>query len=151
MREAGLGPRASGVGWGLRRAMAIAALIFGGLALFAGSPYQKPKDVSATELATWVKDRKPGLRVVDLRPKAEFVDYHIPGAEHATLETLNVRDGETVVVVADAASAVRAANVIGRRGFILRGGFDAWREEIANPKKPTPISRYFGGVRRGGC
>ena len=148
---AGLGPRASALGWGLRRPMAVVALILGSLAVFAGSPYSKPKDVSATELATWVKDRKPGLRVVDLRPKAEFVDYHIPGAEHATVEGLTVHDGETVVLVADARNAERAASVLGSRAYVLRGGFDAWREEIANPKKPTPISRYFGAARRGGC
>ncbi len=134
-----------------RRALALAALTLGVLAPFAGSPYARPKAVSASELAGWIKTRKPGLRVVDLRSQTEFASYHIPGAQHAALESLSVGDHDTVVLVADGATIEQARQLLGGRVYVLSGGFEAWRNEVMNPKKPTEMTRYFGGVRRGGC
>ncbi len=134
-----------------RRALAVAVLSLGVLAPFAGSPYALPKTVSASDLAGWIRSHRPGLRVVDVRTRAEFDDYHIPGAQHAALESLRVGDGDAVVLVADAAAIEQARQRFGRRVYVLDGGFDAWRNEVLHPKHPTAASRYFGGERRGGC
>ena len=57
--------------------------------------------VTALELAQWIKDRKPGLRVLDVRTDSEFTEFHIPNAEHLPLNalaTLHPRSDETLVL-----------------------------------------------------
>jgi hypothetical protein len=129
----------------VQRTLASLAIIGGALAPFAGSPYL-PQDVDALQLASWIKERKPGLRVVDSRPLPEFNAYHIPGSEHvapADLATMQFRPTDTVVVVT---------------GAILRG----WSDDVMNltiapdasPEaraafdRAAVISRYFGGAPR---
>jgi rhodanese-related sulfurtransferase len=127
----------------VKRTLAAVALILGGLAAFAGSPYLRPKEIGAVRLAQWIKDRKPGLRIVDVRPKSEFDAFHVP----TSVRDVPAEPGsytETVVITDDASSIPSDA-------FVLRGGIDAWRKEVLTPKKPTAVTRYFGGVRRGGC
>ena len=69
----------------VRRALAAAAAILGVLALFAGERrtvrFDDYGDVAPVELAEWIRDRKPNLRVVDVRSEAEFDEYHLPRAE----------------------------------------------------------------------
>jgi rhodanese-related sulfurtransferase len=139
----------------MKRALAATALILGGLAAFAGSPYLRPKEISAVQLAQWIKDRRPGLRIIDLRSKSEFDAFHVPMSVHESASVwprASARDvpaeagtyTETVVITDDASSIPSGT-------YILRGGVDAWRKEVLSPKKPTVVTRYFGGVRRGGC
>src|SRR4051794_30967132 len=100
------------------RSFAVVAVTLGALAAIAGSPYRAPKvrvdvarlaaevaeerdHVTAIELATWIKDREPGLRIVDLRPTAAFDADHVPSAEAVPLETIasiNFDESETVVL-----------------------------------------------------
>ena len=132
----------------LHRTLAAVAIILGTLALFARDPIATPQKVGAEQLATWIKDRKPGLRVVDLRSKEEFAFYHIPTSQHvASLAPAN--DADTIVFVSDG-DKVQIPQTRGHV-YVLHGGFDAWREQVMHPRKPTAISRYFGGERRGGC
>jgi hypothetical protein len=89
----------------LRGALAGFAASGGLMAVFAGSPYlarhgqidvdalasavaHEEDHVTAVELAGWIRERRPGLRVFDLQSDADFVAYHIPGAEHIPLESL---------------------------------------------------------------
>jgi hypothetical protein len=70
----------------IRRALTIAAATLGVLALFAGRQpgnraTRQPTQITAVELAEWIRDRKPNLRVIDLRPEAAFDEYHLPRAE----------------------------------------------------------------------
>jgi rhodanese-related sulfurtransferase len=137
----------------VRRVLAAAAAILGVLALFAGKA-PAIQSVAPVELAEWIRDRKPNLRVVDARSEAEFEEYHLPRAERLTSST-TLADGDTVVLVAG--GSVRARNV-----YVLRGGIKAWIDEVMNPMisadAPTParaayerasaVSRYFGGVPR---
>jgi len=44
--------------------------------------------VTAIELAEWIKDRKQGLRVLDIRSDSEFATFHIPSAERVPLSAL---------------------------------------------------------------
>jgi rhodanese-related sulfurtransferase/uncharacterized membrane protein YedE/YeeE len=154
------------------RALGSVALVLGALAAFAGSPYRETLDVkqlagevtreedhvTAIELATWIKDRKPGLRVLDLRPEAEFDEYHIPRAENVAFDALlqtRYASTDTLVLISDggahAAQGWVFLRALGHQHvYFLRGGLGEWLDEVMNPAKPTALTRYFGGVPRSG-
>ena len=57
--------------------------------------------VSAIQLAEWIRARKQGLRVIDLRSDSEFAEVHIPSASRvalAELPSINAKPGETIVL-----------------------------------------------------
>ena len=173
------------------RALATAAALLGTMAAVAGEPMprrapvrvdaaaiareiEREEDhVTARELATWIRDRRAGLRVLDVRPDPEYAEYHVPTAERVALAdvaALAPRAGETVVLYsgggAHAAQAwvlLRAAGH--RRIYFLRGGVLEWVEDVMNPvlgrdttragraadADVAALSRYFGGVPRRGA
>lgn len=156
----------------VHRALGSAAIVLGALAAFAGSPYRESLDlhrlasevareedhVTAIELAGWIKDRKPGLRVLDLRSEAEFDEYHIPGAESVAFDALlraRYASTDTLVLISDggahAAQGWVFLRALGHQHvYFLRGGLGEWLDEVMNPAKPTALTRYFGGVPRSG-
>jgi rhodanese-like protein len=99
----------------------------------AGSPYMT-RYVDPMQLASWIKDRKPGLEIVDTRSPQEFATVHVPGSQ-------NVRSEPRDAIVVRADGGV----------YLLRGGIDGWVNNVLKAPRPTPLTRYFGGVRRGGC
>ena len=147
-----------------RRILASLAVILGLLAAVAGAPRSIDVDalakqvaneedhVTALELAQWIKDRKPGLRVISVPP----VSSRLPGAEEIALEALTKTQfskDETIVLVSDggahAAQAWVFLRALGHRNvFFLSGGIAEWNAEVLNPPTPTPVTRYFA---RGGC
>jgi len=127
----------------MKWSLAITALFLGALAPFAGSPYQR-REVGAMELAFWIKDRKPGLRVVDLRSQSDFDAFHVPTSVRESVASIHVKPDETIVITGGDASQIQGPNV-----YVLRGGVLAWVNEVA--KSRTAIGNYFGGMRRGGC
>jgi rhodanese-related sulfurtransferase/uncharacterized membrane protein YedE/YeeE len=162
---------------GMHRALGSAAIVLGALAAFAGSPYRESlpdkqlnvqqlasevtreeDHVTAIELATWIKDRKPGLRVLDLRPETEFDEYHIPRAENVTFDALlrpRYASTDTLVLISDggahAAQGWVFLRALGHQHvYFLRGGLGEWLDDVMNPAKPTALTRYFGGVPRSG-
>jgi len=118
----------------------------------AGATFQT---VAPVELAEWIRDRKPNLRVVDVRSEAEFDEYHLPRAERFTSSTAFAPD-DTIVFVAGGERSVH------RDVYVLRGGVHAWIDEVMNPtitadappstraayERASIVSRYFGGVPR---
>lgn len=171
----------------LPRLLAGAALVLGALAPFAGSPFlvhhatvdvaalahsvEREEDhVTALELAQWIKDRRVGLRIIDVRSAAEYEAYHVPGAERIPLDSIATapfRAGETVVLYSEggthAAQAWVFLRALGyREVFFLRGGLYEWLERVMNPTiaagapaaeqaefaRAAALSRYFGGVPR---
>jgi rhodanese-related sulfurtransferase len=168
------------------RALAIGALALGGLAAFVGSPRASGGDVdveslareveteadhvTAIELARWIRDRKPDLRVVDLRDSIDFAQYHLPLAERIPLNRLvstPFTPAETIVLYSGGgAHAAQGWVFLRARGikqvFFLRGGAAEWLDEVMNPLIPVAtasssraeldsiaaLSRYFGGVPR---
>jgi rhodanese-related sulfurtransferase len=137
----------------IHRVLAGLALVAGLLAVFAGNPYVA-KHVTALELARWIRDRKPGLRVIDLRPAADFETYHVPGAQRV-LATF--QPDQTLVLISDggahAAQAWVFVRTMGHRNvYFLRGGINEWLDDVMNPNGPSQeaaaLSRYFGGVPR---
>lgn len=146
------------------RALAALAVVLGLLAALAGAPRSVDVDalakqvaneedhVTALELAQWIRDRKPGLRVISVPP----VSSRLPGAEEIALEALTKTPfgkDETIVLVSDggahAAQAWVFLRALGHRNvFFLRGGVAEWNAEVLNPPAQTPVTRYFA---RGGC
>jgi hypothetical protein len=144
----------------IRRVLAGVAALLGIAALFAGSPYrQRPAaaEVSPVELAEWIRDRKPELRVIDTRPAAEFDEYHLPRAENVVAPASAMfKPTETIVLVAGDVQGIE------HPVYILRGGVGGWIDEVMNPtitenaspaeraayQRASIVSRYFGGVPR---
>jgi rhodanese-related sulfurtransferase len=154
------------------------AAVLGALALAAGEPSTAHRNavddvtsVTAIDVARWLRDPRPALRVLDVRSRSDFDAYHVPGAEHAPLAQLSHREWtrESIVVLyaEDDARAARAGRLLRARGadtvHVLRGGLRGWIEQIAEPRlaalpsSATPaeqrerrtqldLSRYFGGT-----
>jgi rhodanese-related sulfurtransferase len=174
----------------LRRALAVLAASCAVLALALGS--SKPSTprldvvqlagdiehetdhVSATQLAEWIRARKPGLKVIDVRSDSAFNDFHIPSAERVALSaltTLKPAAGETIVLYSDGGAHAAQAWVLLRslghqQVFFLRGGLLDWMDDVMNPVLPersgnaaadsvtehhSALSKYFGGVPRTGA
>ncbi|MBV8516817.1 MAG: rhodanese-like domain-containing protein [Acidobacteria bacterium] len=157
----------------MNRTLAIAALVLGALAAIGGSPYRaqhanvdaarlaraiahEDDHVTALELAEWIRDRKPRLRIIDLRSEREFATYHLPRAERVPIEAIPstpfARD-ETLVLISDggahAAQAWVLLQSLGYRDvYFLRGGLGEWLDDVMSPAKPSDLTRYFGGVPR---
>lgn len=172
------------------RALAGVALVLGVLAAFAGGPGREhPGDstastpataaaqrdadaVTAIDLAQWIRARRPGLQVIDLRAADQFGDYHVPSARNApgaALDSLRIAVEDTIVLYSESSDqAARAAKLLRGRGYpdahFLHGGLAAWIEQVMNPiladdaspvakaefQRLAELSRYFGGVPRAG-
>jgi len=141
------------------RIFAGVALLLGTAAALAGSPYRAAgtnAGITALELAAWIRERHPGLRVIDLRTETEFNAYQIPTAEHVlpeAIDRLTATPGETLVVYApDAAAAKKAAARLRSTGhtqiLVLNGGVNAWIDDVLNPERSSELTRYFGGTAR---
>jgi rhodanese-related sulfurtransferase len=162
------------------------ALGLGVLAPFVGSPEaarharvdvaalartvaREEDHVTALELAQWIRDRRSGLRVLDVRTAPEYEAYHVPTAEHLALDSVAstpFRADETLVLYSDggahAAQAWVFLRALGyRKVYFLRGGLFEWLEQVINPTladttpearsafaRTSALSRYFGGVPR---
>jgi rhodanese-related sulfurtransferase len=160
------------------------ALLLGLLAAFAGTPDRarnarvdvddlaravehEDDHVTAIELAEWIRDRRPGLRVVDIRSSGEFDALHIPTAERIPLSELSrtpFRRDETIVLYSEGGAHAGQGWVFLRalgytRVYFLRGGLREWLDDVMSPtisasaadstKKAfahvSDLSRYFGG------
>ena len=167
-----------------RRVLGTSAGVLGALAAIAGRPSPdapatidiaalareidgQTDHVSALQLAAWIRDRRPGLRVLDVRSAPEFEAYHIPSAEHvplASLAAMRPRAGETLVLYSEGGAHAGQAWVLLRAlGFrdvyFLAGGLLDWMEDVMQPALGTgaesariaALSRYFGGTPRPGA
>ncbi len=127
--------------------------------------------VTALELAQWIRDRKTGLRVIDVRPDSEYQAFHIPSAERlalADVSKLTPKADETIVLYSEGGAHAAQGWVLLRalghkRVFFLRGGLLDWMDDVMSPPLPeqkgnaaadstrnriAELSRYFGGVPR---
>jgi rhodanese-related sulfurtransferase len=121
------------------------------------------QSISAVQLAEWIRDGRPGLRVLDIRDSSAFATRHIPSAESVELLELSSvapAPGETLVLYSDddlldlqgAAWLTRAGHA---RVHLVRGGMSAWLADVIDPVVQgdsaaaiAALSRYFGGVPR---
>ena len=164
--------------------LAIVAALLGAMAPFAGSPYasaharmdvdelsrmvQREEDhVAPVDLAQWIKERRAGLRVVDLRTAAEFDEYHLPTAERVPVDSLArapFERGDVIVLYSEGGGhAAQGWVFLLAMGyphvFVLRDGLGGWLDDVMNASIPAnataaekaafertaELSRYFGG------
>ena len=112
--------------------------------------------VTALELAQWIRERRPGLRVLDIRADSEYRTYHIPSAERMALSqlaTARFGDGETIVLYSEGGAHAAQGWVLLRTAgvhnvYFLRGGILEWLDDVMSPSQSTELTRYFGGVPR---
>jgi rhodanese-related sulfurtransferase len=167
-----------------RRKFALAALTLGAAAPLARSPFashagtvdvdelakliERGEDhVDALELAGWIRARRAGLRIIDLRGADQFNDLHIPTAENipiAALSSATFGADETIVLYSEGGAHAGQAWVFLRalgygRAFFLRAGIYEWNEQVMNPTlardatdrereefaRASELSEYFGG------
>jgi rhodanese-related sulfurtransferase len=112
--------------------------------------------VTALELAEWIRQRRPDLRVIDVRTDSEYAAYHVPTAERIPLATLVTTrfDPRTTVVLYSEGGAhaaqgwvlLRTAGV--RNVYFLRGGILDWMDDVMSPVASSDLTRYFGGTAR---
>jgi rhodanese-related sulfurtransferase len=126
--------------------------------------------VTPPELASWIVEGRAGYRLVDLRDEGAFSQYHIPGAQNVPLPTILdgalARTDEIVLYGDGGVHAAQAWMVLRGRGYrkvrTLRGGLDAWKDEVLFPVAPASptgeeqarferaaqVARFFGGEPR---
>jgi rhodanese-related sulfurtransferase len=148
----------------VRIVLGLLALAAGTLAAIAGSVVPPPAadEVSAVVLAQWIRDRRPGLLVVDARAAEAFDLDRLPSARPiADIDADALRSADTVVVYADGRAEADALHGLsnGLRVLRLQGGLAAWNEEVIFPvlradagarqqrdfATRATLSRYFGG------
>ena len=171
----------------LVRRLSFVALALGIAAPFAGTPYRarpgkididelagvvKRGDdhIDALQLAQWIRERKSGLRLIDLRSADDFQDYAIPTAQNLSIEAVaHAGIAPTELVVLYSGNGVHAGQAwvflhsLGVRNVVfLRGGMGEWQDEVLNPvlaadatpqakrdfEQASALSLYFGGVPR---
>ena len=174
-------------GKSVNTALAIVAMTLATLALVAGSPYEKtspPEQPSllamlmperearleVTTVAAWIRDRKPGLRIIDLRSAENFEVFHIPTATHTPLQALASFDfsteGVTVLYGANQEQTLRGVVLLKALGIesvhYLEDGVGLWLKQIINPtlyqnpsneerlqfQLESEVAAYFGGLAR---
>ncbi len=128
--------------------------------------------VDAPALAQWIRYRRPGLRVIDVRDSAAFDQMHIPSAERMDVDAASHIDAPLdAPIVLYSEGGTHAAQVwfmLRARGFshvyFLREGLYEWTARVMTPMLPsdaTPaesasyridaeMSRYFGGTPKRG-
>ena len=129
--------------------------LLGLIAAFAGSPYQGTRvtldttdlagivqrevdHVNTVDLADWIVKGKSDYRLIDLRSKAEYDQYHIPGAENVPLATLpdyGLERNEKVILYSEGGiHSAQAWFLLKARGYksvyMLRGGLDDWKDLV---------------------
>jgi rhodanese-related sulfurtransferase len=144
---------------GIERALTIAAVVGGALAVVAGNPTRPVRGtvdvtelariveheedhVTAVELAKWIRDDRAGLRILDIRSDSEFDDFHIPRATRvplAGIARMSLDSSATYVLYSEGGThAAQAWFLLRARGvenvFFLRGGLYEWLEWVMNPR-----------------
>jgi len=105
------------------------------------------KEVDAPELATWVKEKHPNMRVIDVRGMGEIAAGTVTGAEAIPLHTLPVRVGEfsrdekLVFICRSGARSAQACMFLQQQGYEnvynLRGGMIGW---VQSGLEPSPLA-----------
>jgi hypothetical protein len=147
----------------LHLTLAALALIAAALAALVRNP-QPPlgrDEVSAVQLAEWIRARRPGLLVLDTRRADALARDGLPGARPAGAAADAVAD--TLVLYAEEDLADLPARLPrASRVLRLRGGLKAWNSQVLFPVRRSDasarerrdfaaragLSRYFGGSPR---
>ncbi|MDZ4202354.1 MAG: rhodanese-like domain-containing protein [Gallionella sp.] len=96
------------------------------------------QEIDAPELARWVNDNDPQLRIIDVRQMQEIAMGTVPQAEALPLHTLPEKlnelskDEKLVIVCRSGARSAQACLFLQQQGFSdvynLRGGMMGWMQ-----------------------
>src|SRR5262249_37978338 len=128
-----------------RALLAALALVAAAFAAIAGdvAPPAAADEVSAVDLAQWIRDRRPGLLVVDARTTEAFDPVRLPGGRLLEDVDADALASATAVVVYTEAGA-DAGTLRGLpRVLRLRGGITAWNDQVI-----FPVLRTDANVRQ---
>ena len=158
------------------RTLAIVAGALGALALFGGDTPAPgaPGAITALEVARALRADPDAVRILDVRDRAAFDEYHLPRAvlapsdPDALVASLGEHARGDLVVIAGGPDAgpraawlaLRRAGVVGAR--YLPDATAAWLDAIVSPvlvagadprtraawEEQAELSRYFGGFPR---
>ncbi len=105
--------------------------------------------IEAEDVAHWIIDKEPGIRIIDIRPAEDYKKYHIPGAVNIPLErlldksSLESMDPEETLILASNGNtkASQAWLFLKEKGYddvyVLHGGMNYWVQAFSAPKKPV--------------
>ena len=152
----------------IRTALATLALSAGMLAAIGGEPLPGPAadEVSAVELAEWIRAQRPGLLVIDLRDARDADGPGVPGAlRREPAHPTETAEFDTIVVYAEGefpGSSAASLRALWNQPRLLRlhGGMAAWNTDVMFPEirndashrkreafdRRARLSRYFGGT-----
>lgn len=164
--------------------LGLLACLLGLIAAFAGNPYSGARvtldtvelagiverevdHVDAVDLADWIIQGKTDYRLIDLRSKEDFSEYHIPGAENVPLAELPnyglARNEKIVLYSGGGIHSAQAWFLLKAEGYkavyMLLGGLNDWKDSVLFPFVPSDpdpeqraslekmkeVSRFFGG------
>ena len=150
----------------LNRKLALIAVTFGLVALFAGDPYGgtaikvNEKDIAlstvgnadkvlVTDLADWIIKGKSDFELVDLRSEEKYNEYTIPNSQCIPLPQISsselLRNQKIVLFSDDDVASSQAWFILKSKNYkavyILDGGLDAWKEKVLFPKAPVNSSK----------
>lgn len=111
------------------------------LAGLAAAIEREQDHIDPIELATWIREGKAGLHVIDLREGLDSMTYMIPGARAVSLgalRTLDVPREDVVVLYSDGGAHAAQGWVLlqlqgYRRALVLKDGMAAWEDEVLSP------------------
>ena len=134
----------------------------------AGIVQREVDHVNPADLADWIVKGKSDYRLIDLRTKTEYDQYHIPGAENVPLATLpdyGLERNEKIILYSEggihSAQAWFLLQAMGyKSAYMLRGGLEDWKDLVLFPSMPSnpgpeqlaafakikEVSRFFGGT-----
>lgn len=105
------------------------------------------KEIDAPQLASWVQEKQPNMRVIDVRGMGEIASGTVSGAEAVPLHTLPVRvsefkrDEKLVFICRSGARSAQACMFLQQQGYDnvynLRGGMISW---VQSGLEPSPLA-----------
>jgi 3-mercaptopyruvate sulfurtransferase SseA len=146
--------------------LALAALVLGVLALFAGNPYETATaevntkelalivengadHVKVDELADWIIKGRSDYRLIDLNQESLFNEYHIPTAENIQITALTnagLLRNEKIILYSDGGiHSAQAWMLLKTKDYksvyMLFGGLEEWKDKILFPTLSSTASK----------
>ncbi len=150
----------------LKIKLALTAILFGVVALFAGDPYGgseikvNAKDlalstvnnsdkINPVDLADWIIEGKADYILVDLRTPEKYSEYTLPEAENIPIVELPnsdlLRNQKIILFSDDEMASAQGWFILKAKKYnsvyILEGGLNGWREKVLFPKIPANASK----------
>ena len=168
----------------IQKKLGFLALVLGFFAIFAGSPYDNSNvtinirdlaliaqkdayNISVKSVADGIIKGHIDYRIIDTRNPKEFSEYHIPMAQNVPLSGLldqNFYPTDKIILYSDSNEKAALGWILLKAKkykavYILKGGLDAWKDQILFPKLPAnataeqvasfekvkEVSKFFGG------